>query len=158
MSSYRGQQQVSRPASLPGALHPQLAQQHCGQNHSTPKLDSGLEDEVDTDTDDIDLQQQHAELYDSEADDKDEQWMQQQRQGRQSDAILSCPGCLTTVCIDCQRHEFYTTQYRAMFVMNCRFDQLTILFCQNQSLRYLVLALRSCNTKRASGVQNQHCS
>jgi hypothetical protein len=36
-----------------------------------------------------------------------------------SDAVLNCPGCFTTLCLDCQRHEFYTGQYRAMFVMNC---------------------------------------
>ena len=63
---------------------------------------------------------QHAEFYDSEADEQDQKWVEQQRQGRRSDAILSCPGCLTTVCVDCQRHEYITTQYRAMFVTNCR--------------------------------------
>ena len=64
--------------------------------------------------------QQHAEFYDSEADESDQAWMQKQRQGRRSDAILSCPGCVTTVCVDCQRHEYVTTQYLAMFVTNCR--------------------------------------
>ena len=63
---------------------------------------------------------QHAELYNSEADEQDQAWVTTQRQGRRSDAILSCPGCLTTVCIDCQRHDYITTQYRAMFVTNCR--------------------------------------
>lgn len=43
-------------------------------------------------------------------------------QGRVTDAILSCPGCFTTLCIDCQRHERYQNQYRAMFVMNCTID------------------------------------
>ena len=42
------------------------------------------------------------------------------RQGRKSDAILSCPGCLTTVCIDCQQHAVFENQFRAMFTMNCR--------------------------------------
>jgi hypothetical protein len=37
---------------------------------------------------------------------------------RYSDAVLSCPCCLQIVCMDCQRHERYTNQYRAMFVMN----------------------------------------
>lgn len=37
-----------------------------------------------------------------------------------SDAILSCPACMTTLCIDCQRHDMYKNQYRAMFVMNCK--------------------------------------
>lgn len=64
--------------------------------------------------------QQHAEFYDSGADEQDTAWMEKQRQGRRSDAILSCPGCLSTVCVDCQRHEYITTQYRAMFVTNCR--------------------------------------
>jgi len=37
---------------------------------------------------------------------------------RDSDAVLSCPCCFTTVCMDCQQHEKYNNQYRAMFVMN----------------------------------------
>jgi E2F-associated phosphoprotein len=37
---------------------------------------------------------------------------------RDSDAVLSCPCCFTIVCMDCQRHETYQNQYRAMFVMN----------------------------------------
>lgn len=42
-------------------------------------------------------------LYDAGADDRDEAWMDAQRQGRQTDALLSCPSCFTTVCIDCQQ-------------------------------------------------------
>ena len=37
---------------------------------------------------------------------------------RNSDAVLSCPRCFTCVCMDCQQHEKYANQYRAMFVMN----------------------------------------
>lgn len=37
---------------------------------------------------------------------------------RNSDAILSCPCCFQIVCMDCQRHEQYSNQFRAMFVMN----------------------------------------
>lgn len=37
---------------------------------------------------------------------------------RNSDAILSCPCCFHIVCMDCQRHERYSNQFRAMFVMN----------------------------------------
>lgn len=37
---------------------------------------------------------------------------------RNSDAVLSCPACFRIVCMDCQRHEFYKNQYRAMFVMS----------------------------------------
>ena len=36
-----------------------------------------------------------------------------------SDALLNCPACLTTLCLDCQRHDLYNNQYRAMFVLNC---------------------------------------
>ena len=74
-----------------------------------------------SDGDDIAAAQDQPDFYDSQEDERDHAWIQKQRQGRQSDAILSCPGCLTTVCIDCQRHEYITTQYRAMFVTNCRY-------------------------------------
>jgi hypothetical protein len=37
---------------------------------------------------------------------------------RDSDAVLSCPRCFTIVCMDCQQHDTYQNQYRAMFVMN----------------------------------------
>lgn len=37
---------------------------------------------------------------------------------RHSDAVLSCPCCFNIVCMDCQRHEKYPDQFRAMFVMN----------------------------------------
>ncbi|XGW16908.1 hypothetical protein V3C99_001942 [Haemonchus contortus] len=43
-----------------------------------------------------------------------------------SDAVLSCPGCMVLLTRDCQRHEIYNDQYRAMFVENCRVDQTTI--------------------------------
>ncbi|XP_063900949.1 E2F-associated phosphoprotein-like [Zophobas morio] len=36
-----------------------------------------------------------------------------------SDAVLNCPSCLCLISLDCQRHEKYKTQYRAMFVLNC---------------------------------------
>ncbi|XP_049372213.1 uncharacterized protein LOC125837109 [Solanum verrucosum] len=59
-------------------------------------------------------------FYDPELDDKDEVWVQKKRGGRSSDAILNCPACFTTLCLDCQRHEKNVTQYRAMFVVNCK--------------------------------------
>ena len=60
------------------------------------------------------------EFYDPELDEEDERWVGKRRQGRQSDAILSCPGCLSTVCLDCQAHAQYEHQYRAVEVINCR--------------------------------------
>ncbi|KAI4370749.1 hypothetical protein MLD38_019063 [Melastoma candidum] len=59
------------------------------------------------------------EFYDPDLDCKDELWIDKKRQGRTTDAVLSCPGCFTTLCLECQRHEKYLTQYRAIFVMNC---------------------------------------
>ena len=61
-------------------------------------------------------------FFDPGMDDQDAEWAEKQRSGRQSDAILSCPSCFTTLCIDCQQHHKYHGQYRAMFVMNCKAD------------------------------------
>jgi len=44
-----------------------------------------------------------------------------------SDATLSCPGCITTLTMDCQKHEIYAHQYRAMFVSNCIVDTREVL-------------------------------
>ncbi|GFR82680.1 E2F-associated phosphoprotein [Elysia marginata] len=83
-------------------------------------------------------------LYDPYMDDKDQKWVDKQRQrngnksgGKQgkkanSDALLDCPACLTTLCIDCQRHEIHKNQYRAMFVMNCQVDTSETLECPEQ--------------------------
>lgn len=53
-------------------------------------------------------------------DDADAAWAERQRGGRVSDAVLSCPGCFTMLCLDCQKHDKYHNQYRAMFVVNCQ--------------------------------------
>lgn len=37
-----------------------------------------------------------------------------------SDAVLSCPACFTLVCLDCQRHESFGNQWRALFAQNVR--------------------------------------
>lgn len=66
------------------------------------------------------LEAPEAEFYDPTLDERDEAWMSRQRGGRKSDAILSCPGCLTTVCLDCQQHHELEGQFRAMFCMNVR--------------------------------------
>uniref|UniRef100_A0A8C5RM97 E2F associated phosphoprotein n=1 Tax=Laticauda laticaudata TaxID=8630 RepID=A0A8C5RM97_LATLA len=56
--------------------------------------------------------------FDSDSDDEDDV-AEKLPAVPNSDAILNCPACMTTLCLDCQRHELYKTQYRAMFVMNC---------------------------------------
>lgn len=67
------------------------------------------------------LNKEAPDFYDPDIDDQDAKWVSQQRQGRKSDAILSCPCCLTTLCIDCQQHAEVESQFRAMFVLNCRY-------------------------------------
>ncbi|XP_037072011.1 E2F-associated phosphoprotein-like [Pollicipes pollicipes] len=87
-------------------------------------------------------------LYDPAMDDEDQQWVDRQRQRYlparpsgsgdlqakpqklpRSDAVLNCPACMTMLCLDCQRHELYNNQYRAMFVFNCAVDE-------SEALRY----------------------
>ena len=62
--------------------------------------------------------------FDENRDEKDEAWVGSNIAGagdrNKTDAILSCPSCFTVLCMDCQRHETYTDQYRAMFVANCK--------------------------------------
>ena len=60
--------------------------------------------------------------------------------------VLSCPGCFTQVCYDCQqyiisiyiyiynRHEIYKSQYRAVFVQNCNIDQNKIIQQKNMKI------------------------
>ena len=52
-----------------------------------------------------------------------------------TDTVLSCPCCFLTVCMDCQQHERYPNQYRAMFVMNIivRWD-LVLAYDRRQKL------------------------
>ncbi|KAJ8394246.1 hypothetical protein AAFF_G00048290 [Aldrovandia affinis] len=87
-------------------------------------------------------------LYDPDEDDRDQAWVDAKRtqyRGMRrrlpgstnakekshalpsSDAVLNCPACMTTLCLDCQRHEKYRTQYRAMFVMNCVVNKEEVL-------------------------------
>ncbi|XP_047342654.1 E2F-associated phosphoprotein [Impatiens glandulifera] len=73
------------------------------------------------------------EFYDAHLDDKDESWAQKQRRGRTSDAVLSCPACFTSLCFECQRHEKYLTQYRAIFVRNCKIKKHEIVHSDNNT-------------------------
>ncbi|KAH9288634.1 hypothetical protein KI387_032751, partial [Taxus chinensis] len=72
-----------------------------------------------SDDDEIDYSVK-PQFYDPCSDDRDEAWVERRRKGRKSDALLTCPACFTTLCVACQRHEKYVTQYRAMFVLNCK--------------------------------------
>ncbi|PIC42401.1 hypothetical protein B9Z55_009493 [Caenorhabditis nigoni] len=69
-------------------------------------------------------------LYDDQEDDDNEKWVREHRKitrgqevpDGEADGVLSCPGCMVELTRDCQRHEIYKTQYRAMFVSNCQLD------------------------------------
>ncbi|CAB3403331.1 unnamed protein product [Caenorhabditis bovis] len=70
-------------------------------------------------------------FYDDEEDEENEKWVKDRRRedrgddlpgDNEIDGVLSCPGCMIELTRDCQRHEIYKTQYRAMFVSNCRLD------------------------------------
>ncbi|XP_052041821.1 E2F-associated phosphoprotein isoform X2 [Apodemus sylvaticus] len=90
-------------------------------------------------------------LYDPEKDNRDQAWVDAKRRGYHafglqrpnqkqqpvpnSDAVLNCPACMTTLCLDCQRHESYKTQYRAMFVMNCSINREEVLRYKNPENR-----------------------
>ncbi|XP_024392910.1 uncharacterized protein [Physcomitrium patens] len=91
-----------------------------------------------------------APFYDPVDDEHNEEWALMQRQGRKSDAVLSCPACFTILCIDCQRHEFYVNQYRAMFVRNC-----TIV--ETESLRYSDTRKRKRKAGRKSQLSVEEC-
>uniref|UniRef100_A0A8C9PP74 E2F associated phosphoprotein n=1 Tax=Spermophilus dauricus TaxID=99837 RepID=A0A8C9PP74_SPEDA len=83
-------------------------------------------------------------LYDPEKDNRDQAWVDAQRRGYHgfglqrprhqqpvpnSDAVLNCPACMTTL------HESYKTQYRAMFVMNCSVNKEEVLRYKNSENR-----------------------
>ncbi|XP_057774054.1 uncharacterized protein LOC130993246 [Salvia miltiorrhiza] len=83
---------------------------------------NGESQQIVSDDDEIDYSTK-PEFYDPKVDEINESWAQKQRRGRCSDAVLSCPACFTTLSLDCQRHEKYVTQYRAVFVVNCRIKE-----------------------------------
>ncbi|CAI4231729.1 unnamed protein product [Auanema sp. JU1783] len=92
------------------------------------------------------MDEEPPEFYDTDEDDDNERWVQKKNSERRgattsaapssqtrkkpsakidngSDAVLSCPGCMILLSRDCQRHEIYKDQYRAMFVENCEIDK-----------------------------------
>jgi len=72
---------------------------------------------------------------------------------RNSDAVLSCPCCFTIVCMDCQQHERYENQYRAMFVQNIavRWD-LTLQY--DSQARMLVATTAEAAAAAAAGASS----
>jgi len=77
-------------------------------------------------------------LYSEQSDDKDQKWVEKNLtkylgDGRQSDAVLNCPCCFALLTMDCQRHDIYLTQYRAMFVRNCKLSAEEIKYKKKPS-------------------------
>ncbi|KAI5074623.1 hypothetical protein GOP47_0010584 [Adiantum capillus-veneris] len=56
-----------------------------------------------SDSSNDELDETPPEFYDATMDDRDQAWAERKRKGRKSDALLSCPACFTTLCMDCQR-------------------------------------------------------
>lgn len=92
-------------------------------------IDAGMREDAESSGTDSDEEERYAPapaedhealLFDPDADDEDEDALVQQRHGRHTDALLSCPGCFATLCVECQQHAKIETLYRAMFVQNCR--------------------------------------
>ncbi|XP_010249646.1 PREDICTED: E2F-associated phosphoprotein [Nelumbo nucifera] len=97
-----------------------------GKSEEKQGVDSPTNSQQTVSDDDVIDYSIKPEFYDSDLDEKDERWVHKKRKGHTSDAVLSCPACFTTLCLECQRHEKYVTQYRAIFVVNCkiRSDQI----------------------------------
>lgn len=87
-------------------------------------------------------------LYDPDADDEDERWMKSKitsdnvtsdkkrkkafSSDKKDNIVLNCPCCMTLLCVDCQQHDIYDGQFRAMFVQNCRVDYKQRLTIRNK--------------------------
>ncbi|ORY06705.1 hypothetical protein K493DRAFT_333018 [Basidiobolus meristosporus CBS 931.73] len=101
----------------------------------------GWETESEMDTEDKEIRKREIKkkqtdeelLYDPSIDEKNEIWvtsrnvanaprdeMGQKSKVRPTDAVLTCPLCWTPLCYDCQKHDKFLNQYRAMFVENCK--------------------------------------
>ncbi|VDO72762.1 unnamed protein product, partial [Onchocerca flexuosa] len=59
---------------------------------------------------------------------EDRRTKQEKDQDHETDAVLSCPACMSLLTRDCQRHELYHNQYRAIFVENCSVVEDEVLF------------------------------
>ncbi|KAL7062879.1 hypothetical protein AAHC03_0737 [Spirometra sp. Aus1] len=74
-------------------------------------------------------------LYDPNEDDDNAEWMKNfqatshgdQLENSRTDAVLNCPGCMSLLSTNCQRHSRYKTQYRTLFTFNCKVDESEVL-------------------------------
>ncbi len=69
-------------------------------------------------------QDEFDEFYDEHADSEDERWVRENLMSRPSKDgddryQLTCPSCFVLLCVQCQPHERYTGQFRALDARNC---------------------------------------
>ncbi|KEP67313.1 UNVERIFIED_CONTAM: hypothetical protein HHA_223630 [Hammondia hammondi] len=116
------------------SLQPEAAASQLGE-HAEEKRADEEEAEDEEDALERDLRQrlekeleEGGDFYDSSADEEDEKWVAEHlRVGdRTTDAILCCPGCFTPVCYQCQRHEKFLFQYRAVSACNVVVDSACV--------------------------------
>ncbi|CAG8774354.1 16176_t:CDS:2 [Racocetra persica] len=110
-------------------------------------------------------------FYDPKMDDDDELWMKKklaqhdiettdqttketinQIAAKETDAILSCPMCFTVLSYHTQKHSLYSTQYRAIFVENCKVNRSErLIYTDKENLK----AHNKNKNKRLSDKQKQ---
>jgi len=106
---------------------------------------TSADDDNDDDDDDMDL------FYDATLDAKDEKRVRGKKKKKkndateaQTDAILSCPKCLSTVCAQCQRHEKFDLQFRAVESFGTTVDEDIIFSDDNGSFRGRKVRCEAC--------------
>lgn len=79
-------------------------------------------------------------LHDESADDRDERWVRRNLMHGSRTATeantsyrLTCPCCFTLLCLQCQPHEEYVGQFRAVFVQNCTVSRVHSLKVRTES-------------------------
>eukprot|EP00040_Diaphanoeca_grandis_P036683 m.235494 g.235494 ORF g.235494 m.235494 type:complete len:315 (-) comp33664_c11_seq2:262-1206(-) len=64
-----------------------------------------------------------------------------------SDALLNCAACMCVLSLDCQRHEKYENQFRAMFVHNCKVEATENLYFRENTRKFKTKQARENDTQ-----------
>ena len=80
-------------------------------------------------------------FYDSNLDDKDEKFI---RKRNNTDAILSCPACFSTVCTQCQQHLTFDLQYRAIESFGTKISTSEVLKDKRSSFKGRKVVCEAC--------------
>ncbi|CAK0879085.1 unnamed protein product [Prorocentrum cordatum] len=90
-------------------------------------------------------------LHDPSADDDDQRWVIERLMQpdlsnvRTTAAVLNCPGCFTPVCYQCQEHERFARQWRAIEVRNCTVDTSARLsLSRDDPVKYSAVRCETC--------------